>query len=190
MFQARVRVTRRQEFPRGSIVIAGALSRLKTSLQEQREGALLQLSPCPLSAAPCSTLLPLFPFFIPSPFSSLSLSLSPSLFLSLSRTNTIYSYYYPLWIFIGRQAVSIENSICPLSFIFFFFLLDIFDNVKFNGGCSFFIPFDSFNFHLPRDVFLRALSCEEREREKRKKDSERSHRYKAPILSKAFCDLG
>ena len=36
---ARVRVTRRQEFPRGSIVIAGALSRLKTSLQEQREGA-------------------------------------------------------------------------------------------------------------------------------------------------------
>lgn len=59
-------VTRRQEFPRGSIVIAGALSRLKTSLQEQREGPLLQLSPCPLSAAPCSTLLPLFPFFIPS----------------------------------------------------------------------------------------------------------------------------
>ena len=72
MFHVRVRVTRRQEFPRGSIVIAGALSRLKTSLQEQREGALLQLSPCPLSAAPCSTLLLL----------SLSLSLSPLLFPS------------------------------------------------------------------------------------------------------------
>lgn len=35
-----------KEFPRGSIVIAGALSRLKTSLQEQRKSeALLQLSP-------------------------------------------------------------------------------------------------------------------------------------------------
>lgn len=35
-----------KEFPRGSIVIAGALSRLKTSLQEQRKReALLQLSP-------------------------------------------------------------------------------------------------------------------------------------------------
>ena len=76
MFHVRVRVTRRQEFPRGSIVIAGALSRLKTSLQEQREGALLQLSPCPLSAAPCSTLL------------LLSLSLSLSL-LSCSPLETL-----------------------------------------------------------------------------------------------------
>ena len=82
MFEARVRVTRRQEFPRGSIVIAGALSRLKTSLQEQREGALLQLSPCPLSSAALHTLASLSSFFIPSPPPSppsLSLSLSPPL---------------------------------------------------------------------------------------------------------------
>lgn len=90
MFQARVRVTRRQEFPRGSIVIAGALSRLKTSLQEQREGALLQLSPCPLSAAPCSTLLPLFPFFIPSLFASLSLSFSLPLSLPFSPETLLH----------------------------------------------------------------------------------------------------
>lgn len=44
-----------KEFPRGSIVIAGALSRLKTSLQEQRKSeALLQLSPSASGTPPLS----------------------------------------------------------------------------------------------------------------------------------------
>lgn len=68
----RVRVTRRQEFPRGSIVIAGALSRLKTSLQEQREGAPSAI--IPLSSLRRSVLHTL-----------------PSLYLSLSARSIVVS---------------------------------------------------------------------------------------------------
>lgn len=69
-------LTRRQKFPRGSIVIAGALSRLKTSLQEQRE-------PGPFCNYP-PVLSP------PRPPLSLPLSRHLSLSLTLSRRSPVH----------------------------------------------------------------------------------------------------
>lgn len=62
------------------------------------------------------------------------------------------------------------------------------------AAAIFFIPFDSFNFHLPRDTFhVRFHTRSERERERKRPTSVTQDRIRGSDtkvkLSKAFCDL-
>lgn len=118
---------------------------------------------------------------------SISLTHERNLFVLLSTLDFYRST--------GRFHRKFNLSSFARYFFFFFFLLDIFVNVKFNGGCSFFIPFDSFNFHLP---FFTCAFVREKKKEERKKERGESARSYTPCyipiqklkLSKAFCDLG